>query len=82
MTILFFLPSILLSGFMFLSRHAGVGAGEGSARRRSRTSCVSSVVCSLKGNGFTEIASELWLDRAFHGIAIGVGTQGLPPHFD
>jgi ABC-2 type transport system permease protein len=60
MTFFFFLPSILLSGFMFPFRGMPDWA-QGSARRcRSRTSCAWCARVMLKGAGFADIVNDLW----------------------
>jgi ABC-2 type transport system permease protein len=75
MTFFFFLPSILLSGFMFPFRGMpGWAQTIGSALPLTHFLRVVRGVL-LKGNGFAEIASELWPIALFMGIVIGVGLK-------
>lgn len=75
MTFFFFLPSILLSGFMFPFRGMPVWAQTiGSALPLTHFLRVVRGVL-LKGNGFAEIASELWPIALFMGIVIGIGLK-------
>jgi len=75
MTFFFFLPSILLSGFMFPFRGMpGWAQTIGEVLPLTHFLRIVRGVL-LKGNGFTEIAAELWPIALFMAIVIGVGLK-------
>jgi ABC-2 type transport system permease protein len=75
MTFFFFLPSILLSGFMFPFRGMpGWAQTIGEALPLTHFLRIVRGVL-LKGNGFAEIAGELWPIALFMTIVIGVGLK-------
>ena len=78
----FFLPSILLSGFMFPFRGMpGWAQWVGSVLPNTHDLRI--VRGSLlKGNGLAEIAPELWPLLAFLVLALAVGVRRYPPTLD
>src|SRR5437899_790633 len=75
MTFFFFLPSILLSGFMFPFRGMpGWAQTIGEALPLTHFLRIVRGVL-LKGNGFAEIAGELWPIALFMAIVIAVGLK-------
>ncbi len=75
MTFFFFLPSILLSGFMFPFRGMpGWAQAIGEVLPLTHFLRIVRGVL-LKGNGFAEIAPELWPIALFMAIVIGVGLK-------
>jgi ABC-2 type transport system permease protein len=75
MTFFFFLPSILLSGFMFPFRGMpGWAQTIGEVLPLTHFLRIVRGVL-LKGNGFAEIAAELWPIALFMAIVIGVGLK-------
>ena len=75
MTFFFFLPSILLSGFMFPFRGMpGWAQTIGEALLLTHFLRIVRGVL-LKGNGFAEIAGELWPIALFMAIVIAVGLK-------
>jgi ABC-2 type transport system permease protein len=75
MTFFFFLPSILLSGFMFPFRGMpGWAQVIGEALPLTHFLRVVRGVM-LKGNGFADIAPEVWPMVAFMGVVLLVGLR-------
>lgn len=75
MSFFFFLPSLLLSGFMFPFR--GMPSWAQAVGEIFPLTHFLRIVrgIMLKGNGFSEIASELWPIGVFAVIVLGIGTK-------
>ncbi|MEO8675487.1 MAG: ABC transporter permease, partial [Casimicrobiaceae bacterium] len=75
MTFFFFLPSILLSGFMFPFRGMpGWAQAIGEVLPITHFLRIVRGVL-LKGNGFAEIASELWPIALFMAVVVTAGIK-------
>jgi ABC-2 type transport system permease protein len=82
MTFFFFLPSILLSGFMFPFRGMpGWAQAVGEALPLTHFLRIVRGVL-LKGNGLAEIGSEAWPIALFMGIVIAVGLRSFRSTLD
>jgi ABC-2 type transport system permease protein len=75
MSFFFFLPSLLLSGFMFPFRGMpGWAQAVGEVLPLTHFLRVVRGIL-LKGNGWAEVAPELWPVAAFAAVALTVGVK-------